>query len=315
MPKAGKAWGAENQLRSRSRWTVLLLVIIALALALILLLLPPVGKGKTPERAALPEKEMTPGRSAPSAPPEAAREQAPIPPSSGRREHPAREARIALVIDDVGYNLASLKSFLSFPGPISFSVLPQLPHSEEAARLVIGSGKELLLHMPMEPLNGEDPGPGAITSSQSDREIEDLLERTFARFPEAVGMNNHMGSRATADERVMAAVMRYLSSHGRFFLDSRTSPASVAGQLAERYAVPFLSRDVFMDNETDSAYIEQALERGVEIAVRQGRAVLIGHVQNEGIAELLSRALPELKARGVRLISLSALLAESGDGP
>jgi polysaccharide deacetylase 2 family uncharacterized protein YibQ len=186
-------------------------------------------------------------------------------------------------------------------------VLPNLPHSAEAARLIEAAGRELLLHMPMEALNGENPGPGAILTSQDERQIESILEASFAELPAAVGMNNHMGSKATADQRVMDVVMRYLAARRLFFLDSRTTADTLAPTLAERYGVRLLSRDVFVDNQTDAAYIVKAVRKGVDLARSRGRAVLIGHVQDAELARELTRLLPGLERQGVQLVAPSSL--------
>jgi len=206
-----------------------------------------------------------------------------------------------------------LKEFLRLPYPLAFAVLPGLPHSREAGRLIAEAGKELLVHLPMEPTGSSNPGPGVILTSHSDREIEGLLEENLALLPQAVGMNNHMGSRATADPRVMEAVMRFLAARGLFFLDSRTTPATAGPQTAARLGVPLLARDVFLDNENSPAYIGQALRRGVRAARARGSAVLIGHVQNVELAAELERLLPELEREGVALVAPSALAAD-GEG-
>jgi polysaccharide deacetylase 2 family uncharacterized protein YibQ len=168
----------------------------------------------------------------------------------------------------------------------------------------------LLLHMPMEARNGENPGPGAILTSQDDREIQQALEQSFAELPAAAGMNNHMGSKATADARVMEIVMRYLAARRLYFLDSRTTSETLAEQLAGRYGVPVLARDVFVDNQTDPESIGKAVRRGVELAKRRGQAVLIGHAQDAGLAGELTRLLPELERQGVRLVAPSALASK-----
>jgi len=249
----------------------------------------------------VPEKEPVPLPAAPAV----ARSRGPAPPE--------RAARVAIVIDDVGYSLEGLRAFLQLPYPIAFSVLPDLPHSAEAVRLVSAAGRELLVHMPMEPAGGADPGPGAILTSQSDREIEELLAERFARFPAAAGMNNHMGSRATADRRVMGLVLGFLAARGKFFLDSRTSPDTLGASLGKEMGARVLERDVFVDNENTPAYIAQALERGARIARSRGYAVLIGHVQNVELAEELARRIPALERDGIVFVFPGALAAESGD--
>jgi len=303
---------------SKIRWALILLGSIAALLALLLLLIPrrssppgdlgaPRGQESREYPYPVPEKEPLPF--APEQP-------APISRALPRGPQPAaRPARAAIVIDDVGYSLAGLKEFLALPYPLAFSVLPGLPHSLEAGRLIAAAGKELLVHLPMEPSGGTDPGPGAILTSQSDREIQQLLEESFGSFPQAVGMNNHMGSRATADERVMGVVLGFLQARGLFFLDSRTTPATRGPQVAERLGVSLLERDVFLDNENSAAYIEQALKRGIRTAQARGSAVLIGHVQNLELAGELERLVPELARAGVSLVPPSALAAGSRGRP
>ncbi len=118
---------------------------------------------------------------------------------------PEEKGRLAVVIDDAGYDLDELQPFLELPMPLAVAVLPNLPHSREAARRVLAAGKELLLHLPMEPEGRENPGPGALLTADSPEETRRLLDAALATVPGAVGMNNHMGSRATADEVLMTA--------------------------------------------------------------------------------------------------------------
>ena len=290
------------------RWATLLMLAIFATLALLIVLVPrrPTSAARPP--AAKEAERPPPGPTEPTAEGELPtisalpKEERPEP-----APRPEVEALIAVVVDDVGYNLEGLKAFLAIPFPIAFAVLPNLPHSAEAARLIEAAGRELLLHMPMEALNGENPGPGAILTSQDDRQIESILEASFAELPAAVGMNNHMGSKATADQRVMDVVMRYLAARRLFFLDSRTTADTLAPTLAERYGVRLLSRDVFVDNQTDAAYIVKAVRKGVDLARSRGRAVLIGHVQDAELARELARLLPGLDRQGVLLVAPSSL--------
>jgi len=283
--------------RSRSRRAILLLAVIAACLVAIIALLP---QAKQP-RESIPQQTE---KGAPKgAPPE----------SPARRERPVPKVRIAVVIDDVGYNLEQLEAFLRFPGPLSLSVLPNLPYSRESARRVVEAGKELLLHMPMEAVNGNDPGPGAILTSQSDEQIRRILENSFSQVPQALGMNNHMGSLATADARVMNVVMDYLRSSRRFYLDSRTTSESAGAGAAKLYAVPFLERDIFLDNEPEAEAIRTALESGIQVAREKGYAVLIGHVHNPQIVDVIEELLEDLGRAGAELVPVSALIEETGE--
>ena len=300
---------------SNTRWALLLLVSIGALLAFLLVLFP-----RRPVREAASAPETAPAREE-AAPeyvyPVPEKEPLPLvePRIAGRVLPEPREPRMAIVIDDVGYSLAGLKEFLALPFPLAFSVLPDLPHSREAGRLIAAAGKELLVHLPMEPSSGTNPGPGAVLTSQSDAEIRLLLEQSLERLPQAVGLNNHMGSRATADPRVMGVVMDFLRGRGLFFLDSRTTADTLGPEIAGQLGVSLLERDVFLDNQNSAAYIEAALQHGVRAARLRGSAVLIGHVQNLELAGELRRLLPGLTGAGVRLVAPSLLAAEARGRP
>jgi polysaccharide deacetylase 2 family uncharacterized protein YibQ len=294
---------------SRTRWALILLASIGALLALLLLVIPRRAARDTAAGEAAQAREVP--YPVPEKEPLGLGEPEPVPrPGPQGPGQPEGPARVAIVIDDVGYSLSGLREFLRLPYPLAFAVLPGLPHSQEAGRLIAEAGKELLVHLPMEPSGSTNPGPGAVLTSQSDREIEGLLEESLGRLPGAVGMNNHMGSRATADRRVMEVVIRFLAARGLFFLDSRTTAATVGPETAERLGVPLLERDVFLDNENSPAYIEQALRRGIRTAQARGSAVLIGHVQNVELAVELERLLPSMERAGVALVAPSVLAAE-----
>jgi polysaccharide deacetylase 2 family uncharacterized protein YibQ len=321
---------------SKTRWALLLLLAIGALLAFLLVLFPrrPVAEtgsarestsslqpGPAPQgeaaRGGRAARQAGPGGEAEPAYPVPEKEPLPLvePRIAARPLPEGQEARMAIVIDDVGYSLEGLREFLALPFPLAFSVLPDLPHSREAGRMIAEAGRELLVHLPMEPSGGMNPGPGAVLTSQSDEEIRQLLERSLERLPQAVGLNNHMGSLATADRRVMGLVLGFLRAHGLFFLDSRTTPDTLGPQMAGPLGVRLLERTVFLDNENSAAYIEAALQHGVRAARLRGSAVLIGHVQNVELAGELRRLLPELAGEGVRLVPPGVLAAEGRGGP
>ena len=233
--------------------------------------------------------------------------------AAASRPVPPEPAPLALVFDDAGHNLQDLRPYLELPIPFAVAVLPGLPHSTAAAEAVKAAGKDLLLHLPMEPLNGEDPGPGAVTTAHDAAAIRSLLERAMEEVPGVLGINNHMGSKATADARVMAEVMGYLGESGRLFLDSRTTAGSIAAPAAAAAGVPFLARDVFLDNGHTAGEVRRELARGVALARRAGGAVLIGHVTSPVSAEVLRGALAGLQREGVRFIHLQDLLRDGTD--
>jgi hypothetical protein len=237
----------------------------------------------------------------------------PVTTPAARPEKPEKGV-MAVIIDDAGYSLEDLQPFLDFPAPIAIAVLPNLPLSAETARRVKSAGKTLLLHLPMEPLNGEDPGPGALRTEQPDAEIERLLAAAFSTVPGAEGLNNHMGSKATADERIMNVVFAVLAGEGKYFVDSRTTPGTVAARVADRYSVPFLQRDVFIDNERDRVDIAARIIEGAADARRRGMAILIGHVHTPQILDILKENMTAFQETGVRLADLSEMF-RSGKEP
>ncbi len=224
------------------------------------------------------------------------------------RPRPEERGMLAVIIDDAGYSLEELQAFLDLPMPLTVAVLPGLPHSTEAARRVRAAGKDLILHCPMEPVGGGDPGPGAILTGQSPEMIRQLLDADFASVPGALGMNNHMGSKATADEAVMSVVLGYLKSRGKLFIDSRTTAGTAGPRIAESLGMPILQRDVFIDDDVDEDAIVAGFDKGVSEARTRGTAVAIGHVQNRGVVTILRAAESSLAAQGVRMARLADVL-------
>lgn len=219
------------------------------------------------------------------------------------------EPRIAILIDDLGNDRAALERIASWREPVAGAVLPGLPGSVAAARSLSESGKEVLLHLPMEPEGYPRvrPGPGVVLRSQSDDEIAALLDRDLSTVPGAVGINNHMGSAATADPRVMRVVASVLKRRGLFFVDSRTTGSTVARDAAEAAGVPSASRRVFLDDVATDAAVERSLDDLVRRATEEGGALAIGHPHPATLA-VLERELPRLKERGVRLVRVRDLV-------
>ena len=217
-------------------------------------------------------------------------------------------ARLAIVLDDAGESIDVVREVERLPAAVAVAVLPNAARSAEVARSLGAQGRELLLHMPMEPLGNHGPGPGegAVEVGLSDREIGARVERALDVVRGAAGVNNHMGSRATADRASMRPVMEVLKARGLFFLDSRTTPESVAEAVARETGLPALHRDVFLDVVSEPDAIRHALSQAVARAQAQGFAVAIGHVHLPTIDTLASE-LPRL-ADSVRLVRPSQLV-------
>jgi hypothetical protein len=218
-------------------------------------------------------------------------------------------ASIALIIDDLGDSLGEGRRVVALPGPVACSILPHTAHGRELADTAHRAGKEVMLHLPMPP-DGEayEPGPGQIDADMGSLEVGMMLAYDLETVPHAAGVNNHMGSRLTAQPEPMARVMGALKTRGGlFFLDSFTSPASVAAQVALRHGLPTLKRDVFLDNERNEAAIERQFDELLRLARSRGAAIGIGHPYPETLA-VLERRLPPLAEQGVTLVAPSALL-------
>lgn len=217
--------------------------------------------------------------------------------------------RLAILIDDFGYaDNELIEEFLSLDFPLTISVIPSLPHSQYAAALASKLGKEVLLHLPMEAVEPVKSDVDVVLTGMSDRDIRDLVERYVREIPFASGVNNHMGSRATQDERVMKAVLSVLKSRGLFFLDSLTSGKSVAYNTAKNMGVGSARNDLFIDAETeDPGVIEKRLERLLSIAKHNGIAVGIGHPKRWTL-EALQRSTAEIEASGVELVFVSEVI-------
>jgi uncharacterized protein len=215
---------------------------------------------------------------------------------------------IAVVLDDLGMNRTSTAAINRLKAPLTLAFLPYagaLDRQTEAAR---AAGHELLVHVPMEPVGKEWPGPGALVSSLDDGEILRRLRTQLQSFDGYVGINNHMGSLLTADRHRMAIVMAEMRRNGLLFLDSRTTGASVGAAEARRHGVPHATRDVFLDNDIDAPYIERRLAEVERVARRHDMAVAIGHPHDATIAAL-RRWLPTLEAKGFALVPISTIVA------
>jgi polysaccharide deacetylase 2 family uncharacterized protein YibQ len=228
----------------------------------------------------------------------------PKPPQPAR----GRAGRLAIVLDDAGNSLGAVKDLERLPAQIAVAVLPNAPQSREVVRELGRQGREVLLHMPMEPMPGHGPGPGegAIVVGESPDEVAARISSALAVVDNARGVNNHMGSRATADMPTMRAVMAVLKPTGLYFLDSRTTPDTVAERAAREAGVPALRREVFLDNVAEPDAVKRSLDEAAGIAAADGEAVAIGHVHAVTVA-VLAAELGDLR-RDVVLVRPSQLL-------
>jgi len=227
--------------------------------------------------------------------------------------------RIAIVIDDIGYGESSAaKAALELDETITVAVVPHCPASESAAEAAHAAGKEVILHLPMEPVGypGVNPGEGVLLVGRPASELRELLGAALEGVPHAAGVSNHMGSAFTADRAQMRVLMAALKSRGLFFFDSMTTAASVGSSEAARAGVPSARNSMFLDSKLDEegrVDVEAQLRDLEALARSRGWAAAIGHPRRETIAAL-RREMPAMRERGVEFVFISDLVRE-GDNP
>jgi polysaccharide deacetylase 2 family uncharacterized protein YibQ len=213
---------------------------------------------------------------------------------------------LALVIDDWGYHTKVLPQMKAFPGRLTVAVLPGLPYSKECAEAAFEAGHEVILHLPVEPERSMPMLPGTLMVGMSAEEVDGWLDKHALSVPHMLGLNNHEGSKGSADPALMRTVASWLRAHGGYLLDSKTSPASVAEAEARRAGIPYASRRVFLDNVDQPAAIEKAARLALSIALKSGACIAIGHPRENTMA-VLTRLAPEFEDQGVDLVRVSEL--------
>jgi polysaccharide deacetylase 2 family uncharacterized protein YibQ len=226
---------------------------------------------------------------------------------SSPKQGPAK-ARLAIILDDIGYDRAAADRLMALPFPLTVSVLPHLPLSAEVAEEAFRRGDQVLLHLPMESeANGAKAEEIELRVGMTQQQVGDALAGMLDSVPHVVGANNHQGSRATADAALMQSLMPALRQRGLFFVDSRTTPATVAFDTAERDGVRAASRKVFLDDTPTREAVLQQLDLAARDALRDGFSIAIGHPHPATIAAL-TEGVPALEARGIRLVFASEVV-------
>jgi polysaccharide deacetylase 2 family uncharacterized protein YibQ len=220
-----------------------------------------------------------------------------------------RLLRAAIVIDDMGRDLEAAHKLLALGYPLTFSVLPHLRYAQATAQEAHRRGHEVMLHLPMEPEPSAhaSPGEGAILVGMNAAEVERVVQNDLASVPFVMGVNNHMGSRATKDAALMADVMKVLADHRLYFIDSRTTAASTALEAARRQSLPAFYRAVFLDNTETVPYTLGQLREFRQTVEREGVALAIGHPHATTIAAL-AKFLPELERADIELVAPSQIV-------
>lgn len=216
-------------------------------------------------------------------------------------------ARIAIIIDDIGYNLRQGIAAARLPGALTLAVLPHSPNGVALAELGHEQGKLIMLHTPMSNLQRLPLDRGGLTEAMSQQEFVDVLYDDLESIPHVRGLNNHMGSYLTQLDEPMTWLMTTLARENLFFIDSRTSADSIAWETAQSFQVPTRKRDVFLDNERTFEAIDAQFQQLLRIAHRRGSAIAIGHPYPETIG-YLQQILPTLDSSNVQLVPVSELI-------
>jgi len=280
----------------------LCLPLAALLLFLFILIFDRRPAGSTPKK---PSK--TSGSAVPAAPPEN-----PSARSEPRKspESPVPGPRAAIIIDDIGYSLEAVEAVYKIGHPLTVSILPDAALAEKSAALAAACGLEIMLHLPFESAaekNGTRRFEGTISEGMRSAEIRTAVIRALARIPGAAGVNNHTGSAATGEVRLMKPVFQVLKARGLYFIDSRTTAETIAYEEAVRIGVKSASRNVFIDADSDDAAIEARLRELFLLAKKNGRAVGICHPKRESLAAL-ARHIGLAEAYGITLVFASAIV-------
>lgn len=233
--------------------------------------------------------------------------------SFGENVEPPKKAYVIIIIDDFGNNMAGTETIAELPISLTAAVIPGMPYAKEDATKLYEAGKEIIYHVPLEPKQGKASwlGPKGILAGMGEEKVKEILDSAKEEIPYAKGMNNHMGSRAMENDTTVQALMAYAKANGLYFVDSKTTEPTLSKKWSEALEVPFMERDVFLDNTPDTAYIKERLKETMKIAKEKGVAVAIGHVgpqKGPHTARALKEMIPIMEKEGIEFITVSMYL-------
>lgn len=217
--------------------------------------------------------------------------------------------KLAVIVDDCGYDMSSVRTLLNTGLPLNFAVLPYKPYSSDVLEMIKSDGRVAMLHLPMEPMDRSamSEGSSTICTDMSKDKILELTRKAINSLPGVSGVNNHQGSKATADSATMTTVLQELRNQDLFFVDSRTSSKSVARDKAVAMGVPTARNDIFLDNSSDVQAIRKQIYKAMDIAEKNGSAIAICHAR-PNTAKAWSLYAEEIKNTGIELVPITDLL-------
>lgn len=225
-----------------------------------------------------------------------------------RQKHPAEiKGRLAIVIDDCGSDMKTLEGLNKLPIPLTYAVMPNKPHTSESAESGYDAGRKIFVHLPMEAMHIGSSEKTYIAKDMSDKEVKETANDLLDQVPHAVGMNNHQGSLATADPRLMKDVMAVLKQRHLAYLDSRTNKDSVGEQTASAAGISTTRNNLFIDNDKDVELIKNRLRQGGQIAKSNGSAVVIGHCRPYTL-QAIKESIDELHKEGIDIVFVTDLM-------
>jgi len=319
LARKGKAVNRRKTSGGGPRRPLLALVLVAILIAACFFLLERTRRAAPPAHTPLPRAALpTPYLKIPPrpAPHQTQLSSAALPapkPHAAALPHAVGPGSVAIIIDDMGASLKEADTLLSIRLPLTFSVIPSLTHAKGVAQAAHGAGAEVMIHMPMEP-EGYPRQPmekAGLLLSMADPEIAERVNGYLGQVPFAVGANNHMGSRFTQSAEKMDVVLKVLQGKGLFYVDSKTSPASVGYARARALGLRCASRQVFLDNVQDEVLIGKQLAQVAAIARKKGSAIAICHPHPATI-RALKAMLPQLARDGITFVHVSRLVQSEG---
>jgi len=286
-------------------WLTTVLALVLLALVVVAVVLPPAQQASRELRTAVPNVTFEDFPVAPSQPEP---EPVYVEPAQGPPPVKPRQG-LALIIDDVGYDLHALRRILALQVPVAIAILPESPHPGPAAEMAHEAGQMVMLHLPMEPDTAkyrDQMDDAFLRVGMQPDEIQRTFRRDLSLVPYVEGVNNHMGSHLTRLPDAMDSLMQAIRDEGLFFIDSRTSGSSVAARAAEAAGLPWAARQIFLDHQTDEAYMQSAWNKALACQAAGRACIMIGHPHPETVA-FLERQLGGAQGSGEHRLTLTPL--------